>query len=132
MKKIIFGFFVILLFLSCDKSENLTTRQNKLIGIWQNEKQHFIDDLEFISYTRNESLDENQYALVIENDKDLYEIKYNSKCASVPIHYEKIIGTYELEDDFLEIKTSDWRGNQTLKYKIIEVSDASLELQIVK
>lgn len=132
MKKIIFGFFVITLFLSCEKSENLTARQNKLIGIWQNEKYQFKNDIEFISYTKKDSLDENQYALVIENDKDLYEIKYNSKCGSEPMYFQKIKGTYEMGSDVVLIQTSNWRGKQNLKYKIIALSDSTLELQVLK
>jgi hypothetical protein len=131
MYKLILGLFLSTLILSCNKSEELTSQQKMLVGIWQNQEYLTTDNNTIISLQKVSDLDKNQYGLVIKNSKEMYENKNSSFCGVGPHIYDLFKGQYTLTDDLLIIDGTYWGGDLTTKYKIVELTNSKLLVQPV-
>lgn len=131
MHKLIYGLLLSTLFLSCQKNDDLTAQQQMLVGIWQNQEYITVDNQTVISFQKVSDLDNNQYALVIENGKDLYENKNASFCGVGPFIYDTFKGKYTVTDELFIIDGTYWGGNLTTKYKILELTNSKLLVQPV-
>jgi hypothetical protein len=131
MYKIIYGLLLSTLFISCQKNDNLTAQHEMLIGIWQNHEYITVENQTVISFQKVRDLDNNQYAVVIENEEDLYENKNASFCGVGPFSFDIFKGKYTVTDELLIIDGTYWGGNLTTKYKIVELTNSKLLVQPV-
>jgi hypothetical protein len=127
------SFFLILLItlalFSCRKEDIPVQNENiELIGSWINPQ--YTDTL--VTYTRSETLVENQYGITFENMGKLVQRQNSGWCGTPPITTADYEGTWIQKDSIVNITVGYWGGISTQKWKIVSLNNSKLTLQIIE
>jgi hypothetical protein len=129
MKTISTLFLLALALVSCQKLvDPVFTGNEELIGSWTDPQ--YTDTI--VSYTRVESLVENQYGITFKPGNKLVERQNSGFCGTPPIITADYDGTWSQKDSIVDITVSFWGGTADYTWKIITLNNQKLVITIVK
>ena len=132
MVKRIFVLILIILLVSCEKSDEFTEALGSnidIIGTWI-ESDLDAAYVEPHLMQRAEKLAPDRYGFIIRSDGTFTERKNAGWCGAPPIAYDNFDGEWvAISDSLLEITVGYWGGIMTYEMKIISLEGDVLELQ---
>jgi len=129
MKAYFIFLLITLALFSCSKEDIPVQNENtELIGSWINPQ--YSDTL--VTYTRAETLVENQYGITFENMGKLVQRQNSGWCGTPPVTTADYEGTWTQIDSIVSITVGYWGGISTQKWKIVSLNNSKLTLQIIE
>ena len=129
MKAYFIFLLITLALFSCSKEDIPVQNENtELIGSWINPQ--YSDTL--VTYTRSETLVENQYGITFENMGKLVQRQNSGWCGTPPVTTADYEGTWTQIDSIVSITVGYWGGISTQKWKIVSLNNSKLTLQIIE
>jgi len=130
IKPIVLAIFLLLAVASCQKAETLVDEGNSdLIGSWVNPE--YNDTL--VTYTRANSLLENQYGITFKPGNKLVDRQNSGWCGTPPISTADYEGTWTQKDSsIVNITVGFWGGSIDYTWEIISINHKKLVIKIVK
>ena len=122
----------IVLMTGCKKQESDLEGFDNIIGCWANPVYEYdIYPKAIICYERVESLPYNSPSIKFLNNRKLIERKNIGWCGTPPITYGDFSGKWKIEkNNNLKIDVAYWGGMEQRTWKIIDVTDTSLRIEI--
>lgn len=118
-------FFV---FAGCDKNDTtIPMSSDPVVGYWINRQ--YNDST--ISFERSDALRDADYGLAFKSGGKLVERKNTGWCGTPPIVYDDYEGSWTKNDSILDITASYWGGVAIYKWKLLSVTDSSLEVRVI-
>lgn len=128
MKKYLFLLIVPVVFFSCDPQEVVSVETTEdLVGVWIN-PQYDTDDQ--VSFDRADEFVDS-YGISFLEDGTLIERKNVGWCGTPPITYGDFEGTWEEDNDIVDIVADYWGGEDEYTWKIIFIDDQTLIIEIL-
>ncbi len=129
MKTITLLFLLSLALTSCQKlADPVVTGNEELIGSWTDPQ--YTDTI--VTYTRAQSLVENQYGITFKTGNKLVERQNSGFCGTPPITTADYEGTWSQKDSIVNITVGFWGGRIDYTWEIITLNDQKLVITIVK
>ena len=131
MKNFIFPAIVLLftLFVSCDNEPELKSENTALLaGSWTAP----VYEDSIYTYTRTESLKDNEYGLTFKANNQLVERKLAGWCGTPPPAYADYLGTWTEVDSTLYISSFFWGGTVHYQWKIVLLDNQNLIVKIIR
>jgi hypothetical protein len=116
-------------FVSCQRlADQVDTGNPELIGSWIDPQ--YTDTL--VTYTRAESLIENQYGITFKPDNKLIQRQNSGWCGTPPISTADYAGTWQRNDSFIDFTVGYWGGTADFTWKIITLNNRNLVISVIK
>ncbi|MCL2651220.1 MAG: hypothetical protein FWD60_09400 [Candidatus Azobacteroides sp.] len=122
--------FAVILFVSCGKSDY--KEPQSVIGCWAHPT--YADNAGgkvIISYERMGSLPDNSDGIEFLKNASLIERKNAGWCGTPPIAYADFSGNWHVQNENMIIDVAYWGGMEHRIWKIIEVTNATLKIEVM-
>ena len=137
MKKIVFLIIPVLIYgivliTGCENKGLDLERFDNIIGCWANPVYEYdVYPDAVICYKRVETLPDGSPSIQFLNDGTLIERKNAGWCGTPPITYSDFSGKWKIKNNNdLNINVAYWGGTEQKIWKIIDVTDTSLRIEI--
>ena len=119
----------IITLIACEKNNDpIIDKSDNLIGYWINPAANDTT----ITYTRTNSLKDNNYGFVFKTNQVFIERKNAGWCGTPPISFADFDGTWTQTDSIIKITVGYWGGLADYQWKIISIDNNNLTIYKIK